>query len=108
MKIHSFVYYIFWILILNGTFQNESYAQGSDFDKILWAVDWSPDGKFIAAGGNSGSLKIYANKRFKLLKTYPIKGTITVVKWHPFEPLLAITTQSSENKMVKSGLKLKL
>ena len=99
MKTYFSVHCCLWSLIFLGTFQFSGYAQESDFDKIIWAVDWSPDGKFVAVGGNNGDLKVYTKKKFDLFKTYPIKGTITALKWHPSQPLLAIAMQNSENKI---------
>lgn len=73
-------------------------AQEAAIDDILWTCDWSFDGKFIAVGGNSDSLKIIDSRNFKLYRAFPIKNTITRVAWHPKKNLLAIATQLSEDK----------
>ena len=38
-------------------FGNQIFAQNTK--EILWSTDWSPNGDFIAIGGNVDSLKIY-------------------------------------------------
>jgi len=70
----------------------------TDFNKILWAADWSPDGKHFAVGGNYQALKIYSGENYKLIKNLPYPNTITKLKWHPTESLLAIATQTSTQK----------
>ena len=71
----------------------------TDFEDILWTVDWSPNGKYIAVGGNQDSLKIYS-KNLELIKSYPFEGlTITCLKWHPTKNILAIATQMSGAKV---------
>ncbi len=69
------------------------------YEEILWTSSWSPDGKYIAVGGNHGMLKIYSGEAFNLIKSYPEQHTITKLKWHPNKPLLAITTQPTSEKM---------
>jgi WD40 repeat protein len=87
------------ILFALGLLLNkETVAQESSIDEILWTCDWSPDGKFVAVGGNIDSLKIIGMKDFKLHRAFPIKGTITKVAWHPTKNLLAVATQLSEDK----------
>lgn len=65
--------------------------------EILWTTDWSPNGKFIAIGGNVDSLTIY-NSNLKLHKSFPVKNTITRVKWHPSKNMIAVATQLSSDK----------
>ena len=68
-------------------------------DSVIWTVAFSPDGKFIAAGGNFGSLMILEANSLKILKSFPIEGTIiSRVKWHPQGNLLAVITQSNTFK----------
>jgi WD40 repeat protein len=87
------------ILFALGLLLNkETVAQESSIDEILWTCDWSPDGKFVAVGGNIDSLKIIGVKDFKLHCAFPIKNTITKVTWHPTKNLLAVATQLSEDK----------
>lgn len=76
-------------------FCNKIIAQNEK--EILWTTDWSPNGKFIAIGGNIDSLNIY-NSDLKLHKTFPVKNTITRVKWHPSKNIIAVVTQVSSEK----------
>lgn len=87
------------ILVLCMVFLGkEINAQDESVSKILWTCDWSADGKFIATGGNSDTLKIYETKEFKLFRAIPIQGTTTKVKWHPSKNILAVATQLSAVK----------
>jgi len=88
------------ILVLLSYTASKAYAQETAFKKILWTTDWSPDGKYIAVGGNTDTLKIYRAKDMQLFKSYAIPHTITCVKWHPFKNILAIGTQSTGNKVL--------
>lgn len=67
---------------------------------ILWTAEWSPDGKRIAVGGNTDTLKIYSKNKLKELHAIPIKNTITRVAWHPSANLIAVATQMSEQTCV--------
>lgn len=73
-------------------------AQNTLRKDILWTTDWSPNGKYIAIGGNVDSLKIYRGSDLKTYKSLPIKNTITRVKWHPAKNMIAVSTQNSEDK----------
>jgi len=86
---------ILYFLIL--IFCNQAIAQNNISKEILWTTDWSPNGKYIAIGGNVDSLKIY-NKKLELYKSYPIRNTITRVKWHPTKNIIAVATQMSDEK----------
>ena len=61
-------------------FCNQTSAQNTLTKEILWSTDWSPNGKYIAIGGNVDSLKIYNGSDLKTHKSLPIKNTITR-KW---------------------------
>ncbi|MEZ4942234.1 MAG: DUF4440 domain-containing protein [Saprospiraceae bacterium] len=67
-------------------------------DDILWTAAWGPDGRFIATGGNHNVLRIFSGTTFEPAENYPVKGTITNLKWHPTLPLLAVATQLSPDK----------
>ncbi len=73
-------------------------AQNTLTKEILWTTDWSPNGKYIAIGGNVDTLKIYSGSNLKTYKSLPIKNTITRVKWHPTKNIIAVSTQNSEDK----------
>jgi len=79
-------------------FCNQTFAQNSKTKQILWTTDWSPNGKYIVIGGNTDTLKIYSESNMKLYKSIPIKNTITRVKWHPRNNIIAVSTQNSEDK----------
>ncbi|MBZ4037749.1 hypothetical protein K6T82_23520 [Flavobacterium sp. 17A] len=79
-------------------FSNHFFAQYAINKKILWTTDWNHDGKLLAVGGNLDTLKIYSKSNLKLHKSFPIKSTITRVKWHPSKNSIAVATQLSKNK----------
>lgn len=79
-------------------FHNQTFAQQTATKQILWTTDWSPNGKYIAIGGNVDSLKIYKQGNLKTYKSFPVKSTITRVKWHPSLNIIAVTTQMSDEK----------
>lgn len=79
-------------------FCNQATAQNSLTKEILWTTDWSPNGKYIAIGGNVDSLKVYSGSNLKPYKSLPVKNTITRVKWHPTKNIIAVTTQMSDEK----------
>ncbi len=80
------------------------FAQNAIEKQILWTADWSPNGKFIAIGGNIDTLKIYKAKNLKLVKSFVVKGTITRVKWHPNKNVIAVATQLSDAKTMLLNL----
>lgn len=83
------------IVFLSLLICNNTYSQATNEKQILWTADWSPDGKFIAVGGNTDTLKIYNRNELKVYKAFYIGNTITRIKWHPVKNLLAVTTQMS-------------
>lgn len=94
-----------FINFLIVVFCNQTTAQNTLTKEILWTTDWSPNGKYIAIGGNVDSLKIYSESNLKPYKSLPIKNTITRVKWHPTKNIIAVTTQMSEEKSFILNLK---
>ena len=79
-------------------FCNQISAQKTITKEILWTADWSPNGKYIAIGGNVDTLNIYSESNLKPYKLLPIKNTITRVKWHPTKNIIIVATQNSEDK----------
>jgi len=74
-------------------------GQQPNYGKTLWTVAWSPDGKYIGAGGNQDELKLFDATTFKLIKTYPVKDVLlSRIKWHPNKNMLAIITQGKTIK----------
>ncbi|MCB9232467.1 MAG: hypothetical protein H6581_12430 [Bacteroidia bacterium] len=92
-KLHPFSLLFLWMLIPALIFSQETTNE-----KILWTADWSPNGKWIAVGGNHNVLRIYSGETFALLNEFNVPNTISQLKWHPKEPLLAIATQISPQK----------
>ncbi|WP_053971753.1 WD40 repeat domain-containing protein [Mangrovimonas sp. ST2L15] len=92
-KIQTF----FLTIILFGCKASEK--QESFTDKgLLWTVNWSSDGRYIATGGNQDTLRLFLGKNFKREKNYPLTNTITKLKWHPKDKKLAVSTQISTDK----------
>ncbi len=85
-------------IILTTFFSNYFFAQDTISKKILWTTDWSSDGKFFAVGGNLDTLKIYNETNLKLHKSFPIKSTVTRIKWHASKNSIAVATQLSKDK----------
>ena len=79
-------------------FCNYTFAQFTATKEILWTTDWSPNGKYIAIGGNVDTLKIYKKRNLKTYDAFPVKNTITRIKWHPSMNIVAVTTQMSGEK----------
>ena len=77
---------------------NQTFGQNTLRKEILWTTDWSPNGKYIAIGGNIDTLKIYNKGSIKTYKSFPVKNTITRIKWHPSINIIAVTTQMSSEK----------
>lgn len=77
---------------------NHTFGQNTSTKEILWTTDWSPNGKYIAIGGNVDTLKIYNEGRLTIHKSFPVKNTITRIKWHPSLNIIAVTTQMSDEK----------
>ncbi len=87
--------YFILILLLSSNL----YGQRKEYKKTLWTVAWSPDGKYIATGGNQDALKLFDGNTFELIRTYPVQGVqLSRLKWHPFQNKLAVITQSSTFK----------
>ncbi len=90
----KFIVFVF-VLFLAVNIQ----CQEGKYEKTLWTVAWSPNGKYIATGGYQDELKIFDGKTFELIKTYPVKDVaLSRIKWHPTKNVLAIITQSKTIK----------
>jgi len=86
------------LIFLVMAFCNQAFAQSITTKQILWTTDWSPNGKLIAVGGNTDTLKIYRERKLKPYKSFPVKSTITRIKWHPTKNIIVVTTQNSTDK----------
>ncbi|MBK8626911.1 MAG: WD40 repeat domain-containing protein [Saprospiraceae bacterium] len=91
---------------------SQTYAQDTMIRQILWTADWSPNGKYIAIGGNLDTLQLYQSKNLQHYKSIPMGNTITCVKWHPTQNVLAVGTQMSKDKVcllfLDTGKKIEL
>lgn len=74
------------------------FGQNTLTKEIFWTTDWSPNGKYIAIGGNIDTLNIYSEGNLQSCKSFPVKNTITRIKWHPTLNIIAVTTQMSNEK----------
>jgi WD40 repeat protein len=57
---------------------------------ILWTVDYSPDGKFYAVGGNDSLLKVFEANGHKLLYSFKMPASVQCLDWHADSRLLAV------------------
>lgn len=55
-----------------------------------WAIQFSPDDKHYAVGGDDSILRIYATTSHKLHKWYKCNSMIKNLRWHPAGKVLAI------------------
>ena len=70
----------FLIIVLS----TQIFGQNTLTKEILWTADWSPNGKYIAIGGNVDSLKIYNKGNLKIHKSIPVKNTLTSPRFFKF------------------------
>jgi len=91
-KIFAIIHFLIIILF------NHALGQNTLSKEILWTTDWSPNGKYIAIGGNVDTLKIYKESNLEVYKSFPVKNTITRIKWHPSLNIIVVTTQMSDEK----------
>jgi len=58
----------------------------------LWTIEWSPDDKYFALGGDDSILWIYQASGASVYKSYPMKHMVRGIAWHPQSKLLAVST----------------
>lgn len=88
---HSIIFLFFQIFCFHSMVV---FGQSSNAKQILWTTEWSSDGRTALVGGNTDTL-IFFQPPLKIVKTLPVKSTVTRLKWHPSQNMLAITTQFS-------------
>ncbi len=62
--------------------------------KGIWTVEWSPNGKWIAVGGDDSTVRFYDGNTFALKQIHRLPSNIYAVSWHPREEMLAIATRN--------------
>src|SRR5210317_1498311 len=96
MKILKIKLFSLLIVLLTSLY---AFPQEGNYNNTIWTVAWSPDGNYIATGGNIDALLIYDAKTFKMLKTFPVKDVqLSRLKWHPNKNILAVITKSNKFK----------
>src|SRR5215211_3167755 len=55
-----------------------------------WTIEWSPDEKYWATGGDDSLLYIYDASKYTVHRVFKMKNMIKGVSWHPKEKLLAV------------------
>lgn len=74
------------------------------------ALEWSADGKYLAAAGQRGELYVWS--KGKLIETLIYSGWINVLAWHPKRSILAfevgktIHIWNAETQIIESSLEL--
>lgn len=58
----------------------------------VWSLDWSPDDRFFAMGGDASTLAVYNTSDYSLHLSLKLPDAIKCLRWHPIEKLLAIAT----------------
>jgi WD40 repeat protein len=61
----------------------------AQFERSPWAIDWSPDGRFIAAGYSEGTITILDRHTGQELSFRALGGAITDIAWNPQSTKLA-------------------
>ncbi len=80
---------LFWIMVFADL---KGQPQKTERPSAIWSTEWSPDGKYIAIGGDDQILWILDGNHFKLLMKYDLQAMIKCLSWHPTENLIAIAT----------------
>lgn len=84
------------ISIVIGCKPNDTTEKTEKEDWWFWTASWNSEGNKIAVGGTQDSLRIFTNSKLK--RNYRISGTITSLKWHPNNNIIAISTQGDNAK----------
>ncbi|MCE7992165.1 MAG: WD40 repeat domain-containing protein [Roseivirga sp.] len=98
MKSERLTIFLLSILTVTVTACLQQKQENHHLDEVLWTAAWSPDGSTIVMGGDQDSLRFFSGAKLELTQNQPIPGTVTQLKWHPTEELLAIGIQISDQK----------
>lgn len=83
---------LLFTLICGASFAGRLSAAAAPGDKgILWSVDWSPDGRLFAVGGEWS--RVFESKRFEMrpIRALEHSPRASKVRWHPAGKLLAVS-----------------
>jgi WD40 repeat protein len=93
------------LLLVSYGFQNP-FSPEKDLN-FLWTAGWSADGKYIAVGGDNGSLAILLAKDLSRFKTLPFDSmTIAAIAWHPAQNFLAFSAYPHNRNQNTSTLQI--
>ncbi len=68
---------------------------------IIWALDWSPNGKYIAVGSRAGHIRVYDSQSLRLLKILPeLKGDINGIHWSPDSQMIAASGSWQDPRVI--------
>ena len=90
MKRTSFfvVSFFLFTFLCSGRIVNHHHGRS----KGIWTIEWSPNGKWIAVGGDDSTVRFYNGDTYSLKQIHAVKSMVRAVSWHPNEDLLAIAT----------------
>ena len=87
-----------FLTVLFGCKQKQTKEKIERENWWFWSVNWNPEGNSIAVGGTQDSLRIFSETELKT--NHSLTGTITNIKWHPNNNLIAISTQGDKAKSI--------
>ncbi len=83
--------YLTLAILSASLFACKTPLQEYDFETILWTAAWSPDGRYVASGGNAEVLTIWSADTWKVAEQHSFPQTITNTAWHPTQHKLVVT-----------------
>jgi|GEM_PF-2570958 len=67
----------------------------------IWALDWSPDGKYIAIGSRAGQIRVYNSQSLTLVAIFPgLKGDVNGIAWSPDSTQIAASGSWQDPRVV--------
>jgi WD40 repeat protein len=93
MKIVHFILLTFLLLpgfATSQTLLNRATSY-SPSPRGIWTLDWSPDDKYVALGGDDSLLRVYDARSWKLFRVYKARHMIRHVKWSSDNKWLAVS-----------------
>lgn len=72
----------------------------------IWTLDWSPEDRYVAFGGDDRLIRVYDGMDFDLLQVFETPHMVRQVKWHPTNPdLLAIASGGNDLSILNLATK---